>query len=748
MKWTRYAALLLFVGMALGIMGLNIGLVTGSVPAFPGASGSGASTVGGSGRNGTGTPVVMEVTTLADNTGSGTLRSCIIATGPRTCIFKVSGFIVALTRLQISHPYLTIAGQTSPKGIMLQSAGTSNCASGSTGCGAPFISTHDVVIRYVSYDGSANTPTGPDTGTVGFEFASGDVFNVVVDHVSCRWWGNACFDITSNDAGNTHEISVQWSLFYEPNEKHPIIVKLDATSGSALHTANTDFHHNVGINYDHRWPMSSIRSFRWVSNLSYNHTQDGDSAYLSYTWGGAQPDYISNLYLDGPDSESHVHAIIANHDNGGSDASDNCIGSNPCDNPGPPSIYLLNNISHVCAAGGTNNCQLRTLTAATHTVNDQTQINQTAQGSESGEEAVGGITRGPMPGGWFRSTPLPSPTYPIPQDAAETLLTVLPPTVGNSQGLACTGGSVSRRDSADQRVLNQLQAKGGGAMYTGQYTSPSISNPAPCTTTLHDGMPDAYKSANSLSLTDGTLWKTVQANGYTALENYLNQIGQANGSGSGTGTSGGGGGTSNPPPGGTDPTPIPDVVISNVNVSGITTSCATINWTTNNAADSQVGYGVCPTSLTHTPCCAPANVTNHSIQVCGLVPSTQYSYVAQSFDGNTTAVSPIATFTTAASTTTQNPTQPTAPVLNPAIPITSFELTWPPSVSTGVTSYKVYRSNQSGRGYIQIAQLTGTTFVDTSVQTGQTWFYVITAIAPQDTVTESAFSNEVKVVIP
>lgn len=736
----------LLVLMLLGLCGIA---TYGQVPAFPGAQGAGADSVGGSGRNGTGTATVMEVTNLTDG-GSGSLRACIEASGPRTCIFRVSGLIVNSTRLQIRNPYITIAGQTSPNGIVLQSAGAAQCTD-TSGCGTPFISTHDVIIRYITYDGSAKTATGPDTGTNGFEMTSGNVFNVILDHLSCRWWGNACVDQFSNDGGTTKHNTTQWSMFYEPNKTHPIIIKFDATTGSALASVDYDFHHNFGANSDRRWPLSAIRSFRWVSNLLYNFGQDGDGDFYSLSWGGAQADYISNKYVDGPNTGTHAHAILANHDNGGSDASNNCASGSPCDNPGPPSFYIVNNISHKCTSA-INSCTIGTIVASTHVVNDNTQILQTSQGWEGAEESKSGITLGAMPGTWFRSTPLPTETYPITADASETLDNVLIGTVGNSQGLACTGGSVARRDSADQRVLNQYQAKGAGTWFTGQYVTPAIANGTACTESLHDGIPDAYKSGNSISTSDTTYNRTVQANGYTGLENYLNQIGQANGAGAGTGSGGGttgggttGGGTGG---GGTTPTPVPDVTISAVGVTGITTSCATINWTTNNAADSQVGYGVCPTALTFTPCCSPSNVTNHTVQVCGLSPATTYNFVTQSFDGNTTATSPLATFQTLASSGGGNATQPTAPQLQPAVPITSFELTWPPSVSTGVTSYKVYRSNVTGKSYVQIGQLTGTAFVDTSVQHGQTWFYVITAIAPSDTVQESGFSNEISVVVP
>jgi S1-C subfamily serine protease len=75
--------------------------------------------------------------------------------------------------LRIGNPYLTIAGQTAPGGgIKLVGTGA-----------IMWVNTHDVVIRYLSYDG--NSPnSGPSVGSVSFDAGSGNVYNVIFDHVS------------------------------------------------------------------------------------------------------------------------------------------------------------------------------------------------------------------------------------------------------------------------------------------------------------------------------------------------------------------------------------------------------------------------------------------------------------------------------------------------------------------------------------------------------------------------------------
>ena len=65
-------------------------------------------------------------------------------------------------------------------------------------------------------------------------------------------------------------------------------------------------------------------------------------------------------------------------------------------------------------------------------------------------------------------------------------------------------------------------------------------------------------------------------------------------------------------------------------------------------------------------------------------------------------------------------------------------LSW--TASSGATSYNVYRSTTSGGGYAQIATgVTSTSYTDTSVVNGTTYYYVVTAVNGNG---ESGFSNQ------
>jgi hypothetical protein len=78
----------------------------------------------------------------------------------------------------------------------------------------------------------------------------------------------------------------------------------------------------------------------------------------------------------------------------------------------------------------------------------------------------------------------------------------------------------------------------------------------------------------------------------------------------------------------------------------------------------------------------------------------------------------------------------------------SVLLTWAASSSSATWGYNVYRSNISGGGYskIDFTPVSGLIYTDTTVVSGQTYYYVVTAV---DLIgDESAFSNEIQEAIP
>lgn len=87
------------------------------------------------------------------------------------------------------------------------------------------------------------------------------------------------------------------------------------------------------------------------------------------------------------------------------------------------------------------------------------------------------------------------------------------------------------------------------------------------------------------------------------------------------------------------------------------------------------------------------------------------------------------------------------PGLNVALTAHSATLSWDPSATVGV-GYRVYRSTESGDSYalLNSALVSTTSFTDSTVEKGETYFYVVTAVDADRN--ESEYSNEVFAAIP
>lgn len=90
--------------------------------------------------------------------------------------------------------------------------------------------------------------------------------------------------------------------------------------------------------------------------------------------------------------------------------------------------------------------------------------------------------------------------------------------------------------------------------------------------------------------------------------------------------------------------------ISSVASSNVGSTTATITWTTNESADSQVFYRRTGDAAYQSTDIDPTMVTSHSSNLKGLAPSTSYEYYVRSADaaGNATTSSPTKNFTTTA----------------------------------------------------------------------------------------------------
>jgi pectate lyase len=172
-------------------------LPDGKQRAFPTAEGFGAAAKGGRGGR------VIFVTTTADR-GEGSLRACIGASGPRTCVFRTSGTITLEYRsLVVLNPYLTIAGETAPGGGIAIRNGPRQLRPSLE------IVTHDVIVRHIRLRPGGHPVKACCSGALGFY--GKDARDIIVDHISASWGSDETID--SEAATN---VTLQWSFVTEP----------------------------------------------------------------------------------------------------------------------------------------------------------------------------------------------------------------------------------------------------------------------------------------------------------------------------------------------------------------------------------------------------------------------------------------------------------------------------------------------------------------------------------------------------
>jgi pectate lyase len=255
--------------------------------AFPGAQGFGTATPGGRGGR------VILVTTLADR-GPGSLRAALSARGKRIVVFRVSGTITLRSGLELTSPYVTLAGQSAPGGgITLRVAPCSDDA-------ALGIYTHDVVVRHLRVRRGANTCGGEGDSADGIVVYKENAHDVVVDHSSVSWAVDenlSTYDYAKNVTFSWNIVSEGLSRATHPEGEHSKGVHLSGDRSGRI-----SFHHNLLAHNMDRNPQPTNPGIADIrNNIVYNY---GDNAALtSNSHGEPHFNFVGNWYIPGPDTE-------------------------------------------------------------------------------------------------------------------------------------------------------------------------------------------------------------------------------------------------------------------------------------------------------------------------------------------------------------------------------------------------------------------------------------------------------------
>jgi hypothetical protein len=278
----------------LGLVALLLSIVTpaAALPVIPGGEGFGMETPAGSGPDRSG-GAILHVTTLADS-GPGSLREAVEASGPRIVVFDVSGYIELQSEIAVTHPYLTLAGQTAPSpGVTLKNTGL-------------MIMTHDVLIQHIRIR-VGDAPDGPDPvsrdglviiNPVG---TAGEVYNVVVDHISSSW---AVDENVSTWEAGVHDITVANSIISEGlwDSIHPLGPhSMGFLVGNGTHNLSVIgnlFAHND----DRNMRVLGDTDTLFLNNVIYNWRATGSAADYGSDSGPYNATLVGNEYIKGPDT--------------------------------------------------------------------------------------------------------------------------------------------------------------------------------------------------------------------------------------------------------------------------------------------------------------------------------------------------------------------------------------------------------------------------------------------------------------
>ncbi|GET31326.1 pectate lyase [Prolixibacter bellariivorans] len=450
--------------------------------AFPTAEGYGKYTVGGRGG------AVYEVTNLNDS-GEGSLRAGVEASGPRTIVFRISGTIDLKSDMRIKHPYITIAGQTAPgDGITLR--------------GYPLlIDADEVIVRYI------RVRLGDESGDATDAITSRFTNNLILDHVSASWSEDETVSIYHGK-----NLTVQWCVISESlyQSNHP---KGNHGYGGIWGSNYSTFHHNLIANHSNRNPRfaSGCGNVDYRNNVVYNWgyepTYGGEVNQLGTDkFNFSNINMVANYYKPGPATEpGDVSHQIANPWSRNGDAD---YGK----------WYIAQNVMVGSAEVTSDNWKgvMPSLTA----------IKGVQEAKKKNPAAIPGL-----------KLDQPWTAMAINQQTAEEAYKSV---------LANAGDILPKRDPVDIRIINEV--KNGYATYEGptykkdhKVADPSKkcgiidsqkdvggwpvlkSTPAPADTD-HDGMPDKWETKHGLNPNNAADRNKVGADGYTMLEKYINNL--------------------------------------------------------------------------------------------------------------------------------------------------------------------------------------------------------------------------------
>lgn len=265
-----------------------------ALPVIPNGAGYGIDTPAGRGGK------IIKVTNL-NASGAGSLKACVDASGPRVCVFEVSGTIVANADLIIRNGNITIAGQTAPSpGILYRG-------------GALWVAASDVLVQHIRFR-AGDDKNGPDpSNRDAMKLGSSNiplVKNIVIDHCSFSWapdenvsmwenWDNVTFSNNIISEGLVDSISPLGS------SGHGLI--LGPVKGKAAIVGNLLAHNKE------RNAFSRANEFVFVNNVVYNRINK-DVDLMSEKGIEIKNSVVGNVFIRGADYGRSYGPVLVRND--------------------------------------------------------------------------------------------------------------------------------------------------------------------------------------------------------------------------------------------------------------------------------------------------------------------------------------------------------------------------------------------------------------------------------------------------
>ncbi|MBQ7420110.1 MAG: pectate lyase [Prevotella sp.] len=451
--------------------------------AFPGAEGFGRYTTGGRGGK------VYHVTTLEDGDQPGTLRWANHQEGPKTIIFDVSGTIFLKAPLRFT-PNTTIAGQSAPgDGICLADY--------------PVLVGSNNIIRYLRFRlGNRQVAYHEGDG-----LGSGKGHDIIVDHCSISWSIDECLSVYG-----CHDFTVQWCIVSQSlnNAGHK---KGAHGYGGNWGGSGASYHHNLMAHHTSRTPRlgpspqtQTDERMDFRNNVIYNWTANG-----CYGGEGMTVNIVNNYYKPGPGTPTDIRGMRITAPN---------IRTSQYTHHDSPRPNVWDKMWHVWGkyyVNGNVNTRYPEVTKDNWTYGIYQQIDST--GNDGTYTAVTKDTirlKNPMP--------YEEVTTHTAQEAYELVLS--------------HAGASLHRDAIDRIIIDDV--RNGKATYTGTDCPPGIINSQddissnnawptlksekPLKDTDGDGIPDDWELRHGMNPHDTADGNTIQSDGYTRLEHYLNEL--------------------------------------------------------------------------------------------------------------------------------------------------------------------------------------------------------------------------------